>query len=360
MGRAMLIIVAGVMLSVGITQSGLQDRVREMTRHGVQYAEQVRASNIAHAGLQLTIHKLMQDPEDCENFYSENNPPPYNLDGGEAHVICDIEDDSAEEWIYILQSTGTADESSHTITGRYQVRQLHFVPTFDSAIKITMTPFEFDIDGAAAEIHGEDPTETGECGDKPGITYPSSEDSTKIVPYESQITGSPPHHSNPETSFDEAEELIQRLEGQPGTVILNNDTPNMGTEDDPGVFMVDGPVKLTGGVSEGWGILIIKQNAEMDINDPEYEAPELGLGGNFTFNGLVIFENATSLSAKGTPSINGSTLIGQTNDGLGSMNIDFAGNVNIQYDCTAQQYAEQAAANVHEAGWNFTALSIFE
>ncbi|MEX0995054.1 MAG: hypothetical protein WD599_05955, partial [Balneolaceae bacterium] len=131
MGRAMLIIVSGVLISVGITQSGLQDRVREMTRHGVQYAEQTRAGNIAHAGLQLTIHRLMQDPEDCKDFNTEASALQYDLDGGLARVICEIENDEAEEWVYILQSAGTADKITHTITGRYHIQQ---ILTFDSAI----------------------------------------------------------------------------------------------------------------------------------------------------------------------------------------------------------------------------------
>lgn len=356
MGRAMLIIVSGVLLSVGITQSGLQDRLREMTRHGVNYANQTRASNIAHAGLQLTVQELMQDPDLCENFYSENNPPPYLLDDGQAHVTCQIEDDTAADLVYILQSTGTTDDATDMITIRYQVNQLHFVPMFDSAIKITLKPFEFDIDGASAEIIGDDPTTTGECGDKPGITYPPDSDgATHVAPFEDQIYGAPPHEED-ETTFDEAAELIERLENQPGTQMLNgNINEPLGSQETPGVFLVDGSVKLTGGATEGWGILIIKATGDMDMEDPD-----LDLGGNFTFNGLVVFENASSLSAKGTPSINGSMMIGKTNDSIGTMNIDISGNVTVQYDCTAQQFAEQAAANVHEAGWKFSALSIFE
>lgn len=355
MGRAMLIIVAGVLISVGIVNSSLQERIRHIYGYNSDFAEATIASNIAHSALELTIHSMMTGEVDCDTTLT---PLDYSLQSGLASVrfLQCPDPDNDEVLLYRLEAVGNVEGQEKRVIVSYEGQELHFVPAFDGAIMIASEPFEFEISGAAAEINGNDPTPAGECGDKPGITYPDASNAEKVTPYDSQIYGDPPHTADPEISFDEAAELIQRLEGQPGTINLNGNINNpLGSAENPGVFFVDGSVRLGGGASEGWGILIIKSTGEMDMEDPE-----LDLGGNFTFNGLVIFENATSLSAKGTPSIHGSMLIGKTNDSVGSMDIDIAGNVTVQYDCTMEQYAQQAAANVHQAGMSYSVLSVFE
>ncbi|MEX2585583.1 MAG: hypothetical protein WD315_04255, partial [Balneolaceae bacterium] len=71
----------------------------------------------------------------------------------------------------------------------------------------------------------------------------------------------------------------------------------------------------------------------------------LEVAGNFEWNGLVIFENAFSFKGRGTPAINGSMLIGNTDDYDGDpINIDIGGNIEINYDCRTEDYARMAAA----------------
>ena len=66
--------------------------------------------------------------------------------------------------------------------------------------------------------------------------------------------------------------------------------------------------------------------------------------GNFEFNGLVIFENAFAFDGSGTPTINGSVLIGETADHTGPpIDIDLRGNIGINYTCMGERYAKQAA-----------------
>ena len=76
------------------------------------------------------------------------------------------------------------------------------------------------------------------------------------------------------------------------------------------------------------------------------EGATLDLAGNFEFNGLVVFENAYSIDGRGTPKINGTMLIGNTDlMGDDSIDIDLGGNISINYDCEAEEYARMAAAN---------------
>ncbi len=358
MGRAMLIIVAGVMVALGFTQIGQQGTVLQMTQQSATYAESTQAYNLTHTGLQLTISKFMQEIYDNPGVCQEGSVDIYEIEGGIVeveHLLCgDITDEDNSR--FRLRGSAVFNEREHTATVTYEAYELHFVPEFDSAIKITTEDFNFDIDGSAAGISGDDPSDEQICGDKPGVTYPPDSETTQFDEHADQIEGDPPYGEDPETSFDEAADLIQRLEGQPGTqTISGNVNENLGSPENPGVFMVDGSTKLAGGASEGWGILIIKATGEMEMEDPD-----LDLGGNFTFNGLVIYENAFSLSAKGTPSINGTVMIGKTNDAIGNIDVDIRGNVSFQYDCTAQKYAEMASSNINQAGVKFTVLNIFE
>jgi hypothetical protein len=104
-------------------------------------------------------------------------------------------------------------------------------------------------------------------------------------------------------------------------------------------FFIEGKVRLTGQQSKGYGIMVIRSDASMEMEDPE-----LSVAGNFEFNGLVIFENAYSFDGRGTPTINGSVLIGETDDHTGDkIDIDLGGNININYDCMGEKYAKMAA-----------------
>jgi len=85
--------------------------------------------------------------------------------------------------------------------------------------------------------------------------------------------------------------------------------------------------------------MVVRSGGEL-----EYEG-ELSVAGNFKFNGLVIFENAYNMTGRGTPRINGSVLVGKANDTNERLDIDLGGTIDIQYDCTAEKYAQLASAS---------------
>jgi hypothetical protein len=57
-------------------------------------------------------------------------------------------------------------------------------------------------------------------------------------------------------------------------------------------------VKLTGQQSEGFGIMVIRETANMDYEGED--GSSLSVAGNFEFNGLIIFENAYAFDGRGT------------------------------------------------------------
>jgi hypothetical protein len=126
----------------------------------------------------------------------------------------------------------------------------------------------------------------------------------------------------------------------------------MGTKENPGIFFVEEYTKLSGGIDDGHGIMVIRTNGELDMEG------ELDLKGNFNFNGLVIFENAYALDGAGTPNIKGAVMVGKTAN-IGTIDIDLTGNIGIQYDCKARDYALQATQEIVNIP-QFAVLSVFE
>jgi len=57
MGRAMLIVVAGVLMSVGLTQTSLFGGLGSMIGHSGSYAENIQAKNIAIWAVNLLSKK---------------------------------------------------------------------------------------------------------------------------------------------------------------------------------------------------------------------------------------------------------------------------------------------------------------
>jgi len=209
--------------------------------------------------------------------------------------------------------------------------------------------------GGSASINGND--DSGTCDDIPAITVPTASDSIEVVHNAnmSNLTSSEGSIAiDPNISYSPVDELIERLSNQPGIVsVSGNYKGDFGSEDDPGIFFVESYAKLTGGIPEGYGILVIRSGGEL-----EYEGA-LSVAGNFTFNGLIIFENAFDFDGKGTPDLNGSVLIGNTPGNNTVLDIDLSGNLQIQYDCQALDYAKEASASLLKQN-RYSRVSTFE
>ena len=197
------------------------------------------------------------------------------------------------------------------------------------------------LSGGNAKINGHD--ESGMCSDKPGILTQSSTDSAAVATAtygDSDITGDPKIDTDTTLSYQPLDQLIARLENMPGVQHLSgNYKGDMGDSTNPGVFFVEEPTQLSGGISEGYGIMVVRTDGEL-----QYEG-DLDISGNFQFNGLVIFENAWSLNGKGTPRISGNVLVGNTKETY-DLDVDLNGTIDINYNCYAQNYAQAASAQL--------------
>jgi len=343
MGRAMLIIVTGVLVSMGYIGMAATQQARRITQSNAGYAEKVHARNVAQTAIQIAMNNINADPDWDENNATENNP--WNTT---------IEDASVELYVQTLSSSsgGLLDTDTlrivskaafaskeHQVVSVYERSALHYVPKFKSAISLATNQFNFSISGNA-NVNGNDPS-GGQCPDMPGISVMNSSSYDKVDDYGTDyIEGNPQVQIDPDLSYSPVDELIARLEVMAGVHHLSgNYKGTMGDSTNPGVFFIDSPTKLTGGIEEGYGIMVIRTDGEL-----QYEG-DLDVAGNFTFNGLVIFENAWNFDGKGTPAINGSVLVGNTTEGS-DLTVDLNGTIDINYDCRGEVYAQLASANL--------------
>jgi len=350
MGRAMLIICAGVLISLGITGAGTKEQGQRITENNVGYAEFVQAKNRAHTAIQMAFQEMNKDPNWAED-HDESNPWYPEVEGQTVKLFIDYFHDNPAffgiDSIRIHSSTpyGTDLSKIADIESVYTRNEIDLVPEFEGAITLASEYTKVTTNGSAS-INGNNSS----CSEnKPGIVannsdaYYDADTGTSKLQDKDAIDGNPPLKLDTSIQYDPTDELIARLaELSSVTKITGNYKGTMGTIDNPGVFFVEDEAKLTGGIDEGYGIMVVRTNGSLTL---EEDGTILDLAGNFEFNGLIIFENAYNLDGKGTPTINGSVLVGNTDDYSGTdLEIDFNGNIHFQYDCKGEEYANQAAA----------------
>lgn len=363
MGRSMIIICAGVMIAVGVVGIASVNRGKQVVKSNAGYAEIVRAKNAAHTAIQIAMQEINAD-----TGWAENHPEgaPYEDMIGEDSVELYVEyiySNNNNFWqadtmrmvskAWKPDPTGNEPGHSSRIVSVYAVGPIStLVPDFVSPMAIAADSFTISA-GGSASLSGIDqgagsPLCT-DSGDQPGMTVSDSSDVQYAEDQTSSndIEGDPRIDSDTTLTYEPTDQLIERLANS-GNVeyITGNYKGSLGTPDEPGVFFIEEDAKLTGGIEEGYGILVIRSLGELSYEDST--GTEVEIAGNFKFNGLVIFENAFNLTARGTPDINGSVLIGNTEEYLENggdpINIDLSGNFHIQNDCRGEHYAKVAAA----------------
>lgn len=350
MGRAMLIICAGVLISLGFISMGTSGQGKRIIENNAGYAEFVQAKNRSHTAIQMAFQEMNKDA-DWAKEHDESSPWYPEVEGQTVKLYVDYYHDSPDffdiDSLRIYSSTKYGEDLSESadIVSVYTKNEIEMVPDFEGALTLASEFTKVNTDGSAS-INGNNSS----CPEnKPGLvannqdSYDDAVDGTQPLQDKDAIEGDPAIALDTSIEYDPTDELIARLaELSDVTHISGEYKGDMGTQDEPGVFFVEDEAKLTGGISEGYGIMVVRTNGALTLED---DGTLLDLAGNFVFNGLVIFENAYSLDGKGTPTINGSVLIGNTEDYDGQdLNIDLNGNIHFQYDCVGEKYANQAAA----------------
>jgi len=195
------------------------------------------------------------------------------------------------------------------------------------------------------------------CGNKPAVTVQDNQSKSYVENQE--LNGGPPSggiNGNPDIAVDSdmsyapLAKTVSQLEKNAIKIqdkwdVLQSNPSN------PKTFVLDNGAQLNGN-AKGYGIMIVKDGGRIN--------------GTFEFNGLVIFEDEDALLANGTADIKGSVIVGSTGendeedeeDGDSSIDIDISGNMNIEYDCQTQKYADMAAKK--SAQTTYSMLNVYE
>ena len=346
MGRAMLIILSGVIVAMGYIGIGTAGQGKMMISRNAGYANFVMAKNTAHMAIQMAMQQMNEDSTWAEDHHS-GNPWTGDIEGRPFSLHAEYIHNSTDYWspdtVRLYSESNHADlDEPVQIVSVYEINSLDYVPDFKSPLTIATKNFSYSA-GGSSSINGFDASGSG-CTDKPGITVMDENSNHLVDSYTSNdLQGDPPIKTDTTLSYRPTDQLIERLENTAYTqYISGNYKGSMGTKEYPGVFFVEDQAKLTGGIDEGFGILVVRSDGNMSYEDEN--GTELDIAGNFKFNGLVIFENAYNFDGKGTPTIKGSVLVGNTEGFSNQIDIDISGNLSLQYDCTAKNYAKKAAA----------------
>lgn len=359
MGRAMLIICAGMLVSVGIVAMGTSNQGKMLTEKGVEYAQKTTALNSAHTAIQIAMQEINKDSTWAKD-HPKSNPWVTTIDGVTDSLYVDYIHESSDYWkadSIRMVSKATIPNNKGDFRARvvsvYLIAPFsNLVPEFSGSFQLPSGYGSLTVDGGAHEINGNDPN----CSeDKPPITVNNSETKDGLNSHDLNLDGDIAVDND--LDYEPTDELIARLENSGNATTVTSDySDNLGTAEDPGVFFIDGNVKLTGQQSEGYGIMVIKDSAHMDYEDSDGNT--VSIRGNFEFNGLVIFENAQLFDGSGTPTINGSVLVGDTDDTT-DIDVDIGGNISINYTCAGENYAKMGAANTVEQN-KYTRVVSFE
>lgn len=356
MGRAMIIIATGSVIVFGMVQLGLFDQKKQIHQNSGDYTSKQHTKNVAYTTIQLAMERLNKEPSWQP---TKANPDINTTEGASTSLYYETISVGATatdpDTIRVYSTASYLDQES-TIISTFSKEQLNFVPPFEAALSIATDQFTFSM-GGSSSISGNEAS--GACADKPAITVPDESSHDKVVSgagskFDNISSSEGSVNINSDITYSPVDELIARLATLPGSqTISGNYKGSLGTPDDPGVFFVENYAKLTGGVSRGYGIMVIRSGGEL-----EYEGA-LSLAGNFEFNGLIVFENAFDFTGRGTPDLNGTVLVGNTPNNNDVIDIDISGNLHLQYDCTAESYAQKASASLLKQN-RYTRLNTFE
>lgn len=338
MGRALLLICAGLTIVFGIVETNMKNRETIGATANANYAKDMQARNLNNAAIDLAIQKLEYNP----SWRTNGTPWDVTLDNGSSSVS--VEDYGVDT--LRLTATSPMDSKDKVIVLIKKAKSTK-IPPIKSALGIYNTIFTYTMTGTS-DISGND--QSGLSANLPGVTVPDQNSKDEILNSTGGAAaidgvGGPPSISvDPTLDFSDFADLANDLMNSPSATYLPGGTykGSLGSATDPGIFVVDGTqVKFTGGTPDGYGVLIVNQTGDLTVDNTD-----LSISGNFKFNGLVLFENGWNFTSTGTTYINGSTVAGSDNGS--SLDIKLSGTTHINYNSTAlSQYAQKAIDNAN-------------
>lgn len=336
MGRAMLIICAGVLVALGYTFIGSASQSESMIQRNVNTYYSTKAKNVAHTGIQIAIERYNNDATNDPTQKEQEFTYTESTEGTDLNLTLkeDVETIGKNNTeIAKVTSKSTYNGAEHTVISTFDIsKKQQLVPIFAGALsKVGDQDVNFEKGNPKVHFNGNAPAGSG-CDNKPGFTV---NDQEEVDDYDdsSNIEGDPDVAVDNSIEVDDVSDLVDALEPQATTIGDGFDWATS-TEQNPGVYFLEGEANYSG-KDNGYGILVVRNNATLNI---------LSVSGQFTFNGLVIFENGGSFKGTGNATFNGSVV--SVSDSYSTFDINANGNFTAQYDCNSQKYANDAVFDV--------------
>lgn len=359
MGRAMLLLVSGLIIVFGVIQMSLNAKQQAMAEFNVEYANSLVARNTSNAGMEQAIHRIMEDPDWRTGAYA------WDLRLGDWTVSITTDDASTDASLAANQVRITATCVVAGVTERsialLQVGEGLPIPEVEAAMGIFTENLSLSVSGSAFLITGDDTDPDGGAGSGvslPGMSVSSLAAYNEILSslnatQQSKVQGSggtPSVQLDPTMDADALQTFFDAIIANPDEYYPGNHTAtgvgSLGTPEDPKIIVVEGILDVQN--ATGAGILVIKEAGQLDAR------------GNFdNYQGLILIQGSADMT-RGNINIYGAMMFGGDNPSL-EIDIDFRGNVNIHYSSQALEVA-QTLANTGAGGTasNFTLLSIYD
>jgi hypothetical protein len=359
MGRAMLLLVSGLIIVFGVIQMSLNAKQQAMAEFNVEYANSLVARNTSNAGMEQAIHRIMEDPD------WRTGANAWDLRLGDWTVSITTDDASTDASMAANQVRITATCVVGGVTERsialLQMGEGLPIPEVEGAMGIFTENLDLSVSGSAFLITGNDTDPDGGAGSGvslPGMSVSSLAAYNEILSSlnatqqtKVQGAGGPPAvQLDPTMDATALQTFFDAIIANPDEYYAGNHTAtgvgSLGTPEDPKIIVVDGILDVQN--ATGAGILVITETGQLDAR------------GNFdNYQGLILIQGSADMT-RGNINIYGAMMFGGDNPSL-QIDIDFRGNVNIHYSSQALDVA-QTLANTGAGGVasNFTLLSIYD
>lgn len=359
MGRAMLLLVSGLIIVFGVIQMSLNAKQQAMAEFNVEYANSLVARNTSNAGMEQAIHRIMEDPD------WRTGANAWDLRLGDWTVSITTDDASTDASLAANQVRITATCVVGGVTERsiamLQAGEGLPIPEVEGAMGIFTENLSLSVSGSAFMITGDDTDPDGSAGSGvslPGMSVSSLAAYNEILSslnatQQSKVQGAggtPSVQLDPTMDATALQAFFDAIIANPDEYYPGNHTASgegsLGTPDDPKIIVVDGILDVRN--ATGAGILVITESGRLDAR------------GNFdNYQGLILIQGSADMT-RGNINIYGAMMFGGDNPSL-EIDIDFRGNVNIHYSSQSLEVA-QTLANTGAGGVasNFSLLSIYD
>lgn len=359
MGRAMLLLVSGLIIVFGVIQMSLNAKQQAMAEFNVNYANTLLARNMSNSGMEQAIHRIMNDPE------WRTGANAWRLTIGEFVVTVTSVDASTDPTLAANEVRITAT----CVVNGFNERSIAIlrqgdglpIPEVEGAMGIFTDNLSLSVSGSAFLITGNDTNPDGGAGAEaplPGMSVSSLAAYNEIMSsldasQQSKVQGAggpPAVELNPSMDAAALQAFFNAIIANPDEYYAGDHTAtgegSLGTPENPKVIVVEGTLDVRN--ATGAGILVIKEGGSLDAR------------GNFdNYQGLILIQGNADMT-RGNINIYGAMMFGGSNPSL-QIDIDFRGNVNIRYSSQALRIAQQlASSSAGGVASNFTLVSIYD